>query len=221
MAHRNLCRRLALLAATLLVAILASLPNHAVAQRNGNRPGRGSGDNNRPAETRPASPAPAAAGFGTVSENERIRKFASDTIKKHDQNGDGILEGDELKGLRDSSRAETSGDGKITHNELVAFYTPKTADKSTPQSVSKPTAETKLSAESLAKRRIVNTTRKSYRFKTTKERLKTWRFASKDTNGDGQVSMSEYSRSWSDRTAAEFGRYDKDNDGMFTAAEAK
>ena len=33
--------------------------------------------------------------------------------------------------------------------------------------------------------------------------------------------MSEYTRSWSERTASEFKRYDKDNDGMITAAEAK
>ena len=39
-------------------------------------------------------------------------------------------------------------------------------------------------------------------------------------NGDGQVSMSEYSRSWSSRTVAEFQRYDRNDDGMITAKEA-
>jgi hypothetical protein len=33
--------------------------------------------------------------------------------------------------------------------------------------------------------------------------------------------MHEYSRSWNDRTAAEFTRYDKDNNGVITAKEAK
>ncbi len=33
--------------------------------------------------------------------------------------------------------------------------------------------------------------------------------------------MSEYSSSWTDRTASEFQRYDKDNDGMITVEEAK
>jgi hypothetical protein len=64
---------------------------------------------------------------------------------------------------------------------------------------------------------------KSYRFKAAKERLPAglpgW-FTAKDTNGDGQVSMSEYSKSWTESQAAEFKRYDKDNDGVITAEEA-
>ncbi|MEX2091623.1 MAG: hypothetical protein WD971_03050 [Pirellulales bacterium] len=230
MANRTFGRRLALLVAALLVAALSMRPDHAFAQGNDNRPGRGrrrdrAAADNRPADARPAAPTPSAAptatSFGTVSESERIRKFATDTIKKHDKDGNGILEGDELKDLGASSRAETSGDGKITHNELVAFYTPKTASTNTPQPVVQPKVEAKGPSESAAQRKIVNTTRKSYRFKSSKERLKPWRFASKDTNGDGQVSMSEYARSWTDRTAAEFQGYDKDNDGLITAAETK
>ena len=49
--------------------------------------------------------------------------------------------------------------------------------------------------------------------------LPSW-FKSRDANGDGQVAMSEYSRSWSDRTVGEFRRYDLDNDGIVTAKEA-
>ena len=231
MTNRNFCRRLTLIAATLFVTALAPIQDHAVAQDNGNRPNRGrrrdraAGDNNRTAEARPAAPTPAVAptatSFGTVPESERIRKFATDTIKKHDKDGNGILDGDELKDLGASSRADTSGDGKITHNELVAFYTPKTASTNNPQPVARPKVAAQEPSESTAQRKFVNTTRKSYRFKSTKERLKPWRFASKDTNGDGQVSMSEYARSWTDRTAAEFQGYDKDNDGLITAAETK
>ncbi len=65
--------------------------------------------------------------------------------------------------------------------------------------------------------------RRSFRFTPPAERLPSglpdW-FTSKDKDGDGQVSMREYNRSWSDRTAAEFRRYDLDNDGMITAKEA-
>jgi len=50
--------------------------------------------------------------------------------------------------------------------------------------------------------------------------LPSW-FTSKDANGDAQVSMSEYSKSWNDRTAAEFQKYDRDNDGIITPEEAK
>jgi Ca2+-binding EF-hand superfamily protein len=65
--------------------------------------------------------------------------------------------------------------------------------------------------------------RHSYRFSTAADKLPSglpsW-FKSKDTNGDGQIEMSEYSRSWSNSTAAEFQRYDLDGDGVITAKEA-
>lgn len=65
---------------------------------------------------------------------------------------------------------------------------------------------------------------RTYRFKRGTDRLPasglpSW-FKSRDANGDGQVAMNEYSRSWSDRTVAEFRRYDLDGDGMVTAKEA-
>jgi hypothetical protein len=65
--------------------------------------------------------------------------------------------------------------------------------------------------------------RRTYRFTPARERLPSelpsW-FKSQDKNGDGQVAMSEYSRSWSKSTVARFQGYDKDGDGVVTAKEA-
>jgi hypothetical protein len=65
--------------------------------------------------------------------------------------------------------------------------------------------------------------RHTYRFRGAGERLPAslpgW-FKSKDANADGQVSMSEYSRSWSKSTVAEFKRYDLNDDGIVTSKEA-
>jgi hypothetical protein len=65
--------------------------------------------------------------------------------------------------------------------------------------------------------------RHSYRFSKASDKLPTglppW-FTSRDTNGDGQVSMSEYSRSLSESMVAEFRRYDANDDGFITAKEA-
>jgi hypothetical protein len=65
--------------------------------------------------------------------------------------------------------------------------------------------------------------RRTYRFTPAGERLPTglpsW-FKSQDRNRNGQVEMSEYSRSWSKSTVARFQRYDVDGDGIITAKEA-
>lgn len=171
---------------------------------------------------------PAAAGassFGTVTDAERIRKLATDTVKKNDKNSNGILEGDELDNLRMSRGADTNGDGKITYDELVAFYSPKPSTTNSPRPAAQPQPDshetTTATSNGKDQRKLVNTSRKSYRFKSTKDRLSSWRFSSRDSNGDGQVSMHEYASSWNDRTAAEFQRYDHNNDGMITPDEAK
>jgi Ca2+-binding EF-hand superfamily protein len=213
MAHRSFCWRPAHIAASLFVIALAPLSDHVDAQDNGNRPAA-------------PTPAPNSKNFGTVSETDRLRKWISDLIVKHDKSGNKILEGDELKSLGQSAReADVNTDGKITHDELFQYYASKTKVASSGTSAPQPTVQTKIESKApsknLAKRKIAKSGRKSYRFKTAKERLQSWRFASKDANGDGQVSMSEYARSWTDRMAAEFERYDQDNDGMITAAETK
>jgi len=65
--------------------------------------------------------------------------------------------------------------------------------------------------------------RRTYRFTPASEKLPTglpsW-FKSQDKNGDGQVAMSEYSRTWSKSTVAKFRGYDLDDDGVITAKEA-
>lgn len=67
------------------------------------------------------------------------------------------------------------------------------------------------------------TARRTYRFTPATEKLPTglpsW-FKSQDKNHDGQVSMSEYSRSWSKSTVAKFRSYDLNGDGVVTAKEA-
>lgn len=65
--------------------------------------------------------------------------------------------------------------------------------------------------------------RHSYRFSRPDDKLPaglpSW-FKSRDTNGDGQISMSEFSRTMSESTVAEFRRYDLNDDGFITAKEA-
>lgn len=149
-------------------------------------------------------------------------------MTKHDMDGNKILEGDELTSLKSSRDSDLDGDGKITTDELVQNSLKKsqasststaTAISTTPTSTVSATGDT--AASKSGERKLMNDTRKSYRFKSTKDRLPSWSLAGRDKNGDGQVSMSEYSRSWSDRTASEFQRYDTDGDGMITSEEKR
>lgn len=65
---------------------------------------------------------------------------------------------------------------------------------------------------------------KSYRSGSTRDQSSTLKglpdwFARSDTDGDGQVMMSEYSTTWTDEKVAEFARYDLNSDGIITGRE--
>ena len=64
--------------------------------------------------------------------------------------------------------------------------------------------------------------RKPGRFLTARERLPKglpdW-FLEKDVNGDGQVTMAQFTDNWTPEKVAEFARYDLNHDGIITAAE--
>lgn len=65
--------------------------------------------------------------------------------------------------------------------------------------------------------------RASYRFLAPHERLPQglpeW-FIERDVNMDGQVTMAEFARDWTDEKVEKFFRYDRNNDGVITVEEA-
>jgi Ca2+-binding EF-hand superfamily protein len=79
------------------------------------------------------------------------------------------------------------------------------------------------SREQSASRPTTTASGQSYRFLTPKERLPedVPSFFSSDRDGDGQVSMAEFSSSWDDAKLAEFNRWDLNRDGVITAAETR
>jgi EF hand domain-containing protein len=205
---------------------------------NGNRDSSSSSSGSSTAAKTP--PTPAAP---ELSDADKARAWAKEIIKKNDKNGDGLLQESEQGSLGQSVKADANGDHVITMDELVAFASrkPGTSSSGAASPAPVPAAESKVAAADGAaasdhSNKFVKTSThsatdsksaagksKSYRFKTAKERLPAglpgW-FTSKDANGDGQVEMSEYSHSWTESTAAEFKRYDLDNDGIITAEEA-
>jgi hypothetical protein len=173
--------------------------------------------------------------------------FARGVMSRYDKNGDKWLEGDELTAAGSMTQAaDADGDKKVTINELVAQASAKRP--TTPAAAAKPTERAQTSSESAGKsnstsasksstnsKRVYTWTgggpageekkavRHTYRFSPAGERLPvglpTW-FKSQDKNGDGQVQMSEYSRTWSRSTVSRFRGIDTNDDGVITAKEA-
>jgi len=179
----------------------------------------------------------------TSSPSLSTAEFAKTFIREHDKDKNGWLNGDELKDLRGKpADADLNKDGILTVEELTARLssdTPTTAPTSSTSSGSKSDSDRhddrKKGDADLSKRVLYGTVygastsgkesdkRHTYRFSKAADHLPSglpgW-FKSKDANGDGQVSMSEYSRSWSKSTVSEFRKYDLNDDGIVTAKEA-
>jgi hypothetical protein len=170
------------------------------------------------------------------------KKIARGVMRTYDKNGDKWLEGDELKAAGSMTRAaDADGDEKVTIDELVAqasakpSSTPADAKRTEPAQKPSETGSTSTSNRPTNSKRVYTWTsgrpagdekkpvRRTYRFSPAGERLPTglptW-FKSQDKNGDGQVQMSEYSRTWSRSTVSRFRGIDTNDDGVITAKEA-
>jgi hypothetical protein len=210
---------------------------------------------------------------GGAGSNISMEEYVRDMVKKHDKDGDMMLNADEQRGLSGkATTADLNKDGKITTNELsttlsgnapadapaAASATGGDANASSGEDsengerggrgerrrgrerIGGQGEPTRGGAGGAAATRVYTAlaasgkggsskaedaeTQRTYRFTRGADRLPatglpSW-FKSRDANGDGQVAMSEYSRSWSDRTVSEFRRYDLDNDGIVTSKEA-
>ena len=153
-------RRLALLVAALVVAALAMHSDHAMAQDNDNRPGaaatawRPRQRRRRQPPEREARPACAHAGSRSVCDQlrHRLRDRANPQVghRHHQEARQERQRHPRRRRAEGSGHVEPcrhDGDGKITHNELVAFYTPKTASHRALHSPSHSrSVDTKLSA---------------------------------------------------------------------------
>jgi hypothetical protein len=160
-----------------------------------------------------------------------------------------ILQPEEQGALGSSAASnDLNHDGMITIDEIVLRHSPGAAVASPPASggtsigtsSSDPgrsrygrrdgdNADSRSKTdEAMAKRVLTGSTgkagdkRHSYRFSRPTDKLPTglpsW-FKSRDTNSDGQVSMSEYSRTISQSMVTEFRRHDANDDGIITPKE--
>jgi hypothetical protein len=152
---------------------------------------------------------------------ERLKGFAQMLMQRYDQNRDGRLTKDEWGQLRgDPKEYDANHDGAITLDEMTAHLAQYSRSKSgRSDSHSGPSDSRHGSPSSQTPQ---ENQKKSYRFLTVSERLPKglpeW-FTRQDANGDGQVTMAEYTSVWTEEKAQEFARLDLNNDGLITPQE--
>jgi Ca2+-binding EF-hand superfamily protein len=150
----------------------------------------------------------AASTARTSTSSDPYRRHAEGFMKEYDSNGDGYLDESEWGALRGGNPADfdRNNDRKLSLDELAARMA------SMSRSVS--------DGDSSASR---GSSRSSSRFLTPAERLPRglpdW-YQRNDADGDGQISMVEFTDSWTESKIKEFERYDLNGDGVITAQEA-
>ncbi len=151
----------------------------------------------------------------------KVREYAKSLMKQYDKNKDGVLQKDEWSQMRGNYKeGDKNGDDVLTLDEITAKLSSYSRGSSSPKTPSSAAASSPSRSYSPGSR--TTSGKDVYRFKSPTERLPRglpdW-FARSDTNGDGQVAMSEYSATWSDGKAEEFLRYDLNGDGFATPEE--
>jgi hypothetical protein len=149
--------------------------------------------------------------------SDKIRRYAQSLVRQYDRNNNGRLEKSEWERMRgDPEKADYNRDGVVTLDELskrLASYTQRSSSWSGSSS-----SDSSSSSSSRKDREPQKIYRASSPYDSLPKGLPSW-FADRDADRDGQVTMSEFSSSWSDSKAREFVGYDLNNDGVVTPDE--
>jgi hypothetical protein len=154
-----------------------------------------------------SQPVGAAGSSAGAATSDKDREYARGLLSKYDTNGNRVLDEDEWKPISgEPEKADTNRDKRITYDELVARVANKRREKEV--------GSTGTSFGDLRSYRLASATEK-----LPEEGLPSW-FKDRDRDGDGQVSMHEWSRSWNSSMVRDFTSKDADGDGIITVAEA-
>ena len=185
-------------------------------------------------------------GFGASSSvfnvkvEDRDTKEAEDRMGRYDTNKDGLLDADELKRGRwsdDPLQYDRNRDGKLSKSELAVRYAQRrVAEQATQQKDQSQRNDSRSwrGGDSRGWSRSENRPEEAKepvsRFGDAKSYRSTAAasskvsglpdfFARSDVNGDGQVTMNEFSSSWNAETLAEFQKWDLNGDGVILPSE--
>jgi Ca2+-binding EF-hand superfamily protein len=165
------------------------------------------------------------------------RKYAEGLMQKYDGNKSGYLEKDEWKELKpEYQAADINKDGVISTDELVTRLNALNSGQGGTSASSSVSSNSGSGYSRYGNRdrgsdrdrggrssdKDKDAKKPLIRALTPTERLPKglpdW-FLRNDADADGQVSMVEYAAAWSEKTAAEFQKYDLNQDGIITADE--
>jgi Ca2+-binding EF-hand superfamily protein len=173
---------------------------------------------------------PPVLGFGPSAELMSVEvtpadlKEAEDRLERYDRDKNGFLAGDELSSRWSGNPLDfdRNGDGKLSVSELaVRAARMRVAQVEVAQSQSRKESDKRgTRAAKPAEIPDPYKGRKSFATLSRKlpEGLPGW-FAEKDVDSDQQISMAEFSKSWTDSLVAEFQGFDLNGDGFVTAQE--
>ncbi len=166
-------------------------------------------------------------GFGAAAEmlsvpvTEEDEREANELIQRMDRNRDGVLSGSEISSRFSGNPLDfdRNRDGKLTASELAVRSARRRESRD--ESKRDDRRRERTTEDSVEIPDVFNG-RKSYR-PTASRKLPDGLpgfFSDKDANGDGQVTMAEFSQEWGDDVVNEFFTSDLNRDGVITADEA-
>lgn len=159
----------------------------------------------------------------------KVQRYASELIHRYDADGDGQLQPSEWQPMRgDPQRVDRNGDQLITSAELLRHVMDYAEGKriapiaNRERRSDKTTApETPASPTPAEYQSDVRPENRPYFVpeRLMPQALPGW-YRAQDTDGDGQLSMSEFAPAGEAQRAAQFERLDADGDGLVTPNEA-
>lgn len=173
---------------------------------------------------------PPVIGFGPSAELMSVEvtaadiKEAEERLGRYDRNKDGFLSGDELSSRWSGNPLDfdRNGDGKLSASELaVRAARMRVAQVEVSQAQTRRDSDRRGNRDSKpAEIPDPYKGRKSFAIlaRSLPEGMPGW-FAEKDIDGDQQVSMAEYSKSWNESLVTEFQSFDLNGDGFVTPQE--
>jgi EF hand domain-containing protein len=173
-----------------------------------------------------ADPPPPLAPPAAVT--PKLLRYAERIVRQHDANGNGHLEADEWRTLRGKPElADENHDGRITVEEMARYVAGYGAGRAIRLSTSGggPLAQDGTSegaargADSDATSRADRQPRRETKFVTALPAgVPKW-FVERDADGDGQLTLAEFSPKLLKSEIDEFQRHDANRDGIVTIRE--